>query len=358
MNKFMFLTKTALVVFTCFALAACAIRPIIGDVGFSSRINKQKEDEYTPTIEIVERIRCEARYSVAKVTMDFLKSDFAALRKNYGHLSVVKTFFSKIEYKPGKYSFNRLIDEYYIPEESQFNFSVLKQLAGSGNLNLQDELAIVQNFANSGVGYTFEFTTTENNNFSNGKLGFEFERNGGKSVLGLAGASERERKNTRTFTLAETIENLVLPRMIDGKVSDAEKKRIQECDEINFSEKENWNYPIYGKINLHESFKTFANLVLKFNLGNEQEVKPKIKSQTFQDVISFTTTHSGTLSPSIELSPIATGARINMAAIDLVGKRTDNHKLTLILQENGVNELLKVIETERFLSRGGFVVPE
>ena len=51
----------------------------------------------------------------------------------------------------------------------------------------------------------------------------------------------------------------------------------------------------------------------------------------FSDVLTFTTTYSGSVSPSIELSPVSHDFRLASATANLGGERKDIHSVTIAL---------------------------
>jgi len=345
----------------CAAITGCAIRPLPGDYGFVG-IDNEKKEVVTATSEIVKRIRCEARHAVAKVTMNFLKDDLQdAEQKPVNQFT--RDFLQRItrdNYSGTgtKYSFEKLRLEYKISKTKiESPGFVPNDGTGIGSSNFPKELTaalkLLDRFANSGIGYEFDFTITERNNVSAGAGQFDFPLAIGSARLGIGGLHERERKNQRTFRLVETIEDLVFNR---------ELIRQGNCNERNFDGKKNPNYPIYGKINLEDSFATFALLVLDVKLGQKFETENdkaglgKLFTQDLTDLITFTTTVEGSANPSITLDPLRTSANLTSASVNLSNRRVDTHQLRLILQEKNVAELATKLELDRLRDEGNAVI--
>jgi len=252
----------------------------------------------------------------------------------------------------GRFRFDNLIQpKFYNKETGKFNPILGELIDGDGTKDLKTELSIVEKFAHSGVGYEFTLTTTENNNASMGALIFDFPLSVGAARLGLGGTLNRERQNERTIKLAETIENIVF---------DKDLMKLKICNEHDFNRREDYIYPITGRINLLDSFSTYAGLVLKAGLGDEGQIKGfkdksalgKISSQDLTDVILFTTTVDGSANPSVTLDPLRTSANLTSGSIGLSNRRIDRHQLRLIIQEQNVAEILNKLEIESFRDDG------
>ncbi len=363
-----FITKTAPAALMCMVLAGCAIRPLPGNFALNGTLTDDPQE--TPTFAIVQHIRCEARYAIASVTMDFIRKSIKALEQGPRN-AIQDAIYHKISDEQGNVRFDILVgatDKFgnplqddnsslFVRRDGEFVKSLAENLNSSNGNGLGNKLKIVQAFASSGVGFEFMFTTTENNNANAGILSFTFPHRVAESKLGLGGSLTRERKNVRDLKIVETIQNIVFDEdLIDRKI----------CNEHMFDEKSksNFTYPITGKINLKDSFSTYANLVVKAGVGKNGVEKGfgsktalgKISTQDLTDLIIFTTTITGSADPSVTLDPLLTSANLSTASIGFTNTRTDMHQLRLIIQEEDVAEILKKLEIESLRDQGAALI--
>lgn len=293
------------------------------------------------TVNIVSQIRCEARYAVAAVTMDFLRAELNLLKSIDNKTPFERQFLADIE-NNGEPEFDRLLENLYRKEDGEHGFTEeAKQLQiDDGGLTLGDELKLIEEFAKSGIGYTFTFTITEDNNLSDGVLGFRFPKVGKTRTLGVGGAYKRQRKNKRVFSFAESIEDLVFdPRL----------KALGYCNEIKFEQtkRRNWHYPIYGVVGLKEIFQTYAWLALVSPFGSTDNDSVDDRVRNLTDTIQFSTAVNGSLTPAFGLTSAITEPRLTSASARLSSGRTDNHQLTLLLKPKGIDRILDQLEDER-----------
>lgn len=354
-------------------LTACAIRPLP-----ENRMTNDVPGDtqyYTVTTAIVQRIRCEARHAIAKVSMGFIINDLLDFKDKASTKEELEILDQMTA--DGKFSFDRIIDSFYTPgaqdpetrefSSGRFDPRVTALEYGSGANKLGQELEVLAAFSNSGVGYQFEFEITENNDVEGGVLNFRLPFNvASRFDVGVGGGYKRERKNKRTFTIVERIQDIVF----DEELSSAEAgQRVGyrgQCNERNFDERTNRHFPIYGKIDLFDSFSTFAGLVVNLKVGqdkidgfDEPGAKTglaKYSSQDLTDVITFTTEVSGSVKPAIVLDAIPNTFRLVSGEVALKGKRVDTHKLTLILQQKDVVDILEKLELERLRNSGSVTV--
>ncbi|MEM7067336.1 MAG: hypothetical protein AAF478_00505 [Pseudomonadota bacterium] len=340
-------------------LAGCAIKPVPGDYyplrsSLDSSLENAGIKRNNTTLAIAERIRCEARYSVAKATMDLLASDLLKLQEKNNKSRFEEFFLNKIENPSGQMSFDLLIRHFY-KKGVGFRPEVLKLQQNErgkqldGILTLGDELKLIEQFAKSEVGFNLQFTITEDNGASAGALNFKFARHNGTKNLGLGGNYTLKRKNQRVFSFAEVVEELVLDKRLDSPNS--------HCNELEFDQnvKSNFHLPIYGKIGLDESFLTYAGLNLSGSFGNSgTSIAPNKVFQNITDTITFTTTTSGSVTPSIVLSNFASASHITNASVKLAGGRINQHQLILIIQPGtkDLQGLINRLDTERFIDSG------
>ncbi len=339
--------------FWAIALSGCAIQPVPKD--FGTNIVPKGKGEMTATTAIVQRVRCEARYAIAKVTMGFLKSDFEVLEDKY-RTEQEDVIYQALLDRNNRLSFDQLINNFYTKGRG-FDRRLSQVVKGSGDNDLGAELNIISAFAGSGVGYQFEFEITVNNDVTGGLLSFKFLRTNGSTTLGLGGDYKRARKNVRRFKIAETIEEIVLDIDLRHETNNGE----MYCNEHDFSERANYHFPIYGKVDLLDSFSTFAGIIVKANIGDpDKEIGNsafgKFAGQDLRDEISFTTELSGTANPAITLNPLTNSLNLASGKVGLTNKRSDIHRLTLILQENGVGNILEKLELERLEDDGNSII--
>lgn len=161
-------------------------------------------------------------------------------------------------------------------------------------------------YANGGIGYDFSFTMTENNNVGAGAtFEFPFLSKFGTFGTDVAAGRDRKRETERKFIIAETFEEL---------------ERLGGCDPKD--DRENWTYPITGRIGLDEVVRTYFALD---SAGTEL--------RSFSDQVAFTTTIGGSIKPKVELNPLAGQLRLTEASGSLVGNRTDLHKVRIVVAQ-------------------------
>ena len=346
------ISKILAVTGLCAAIAGCAIRPLPGDLRSISEF-KTGPGEITPTTAIVRRIRCEARYAIAKISMSYLEDELSniELQAASGNLSSHQLeTVGMMKDKNGNYAFNEIIKNFYLPDQDKFKerfVRLAKDHNTTGDVAFTDEISALLGFAKSGIGYEFQFDIVEDNNINAGMLNFQFPRVNGTETLGLGGAYTRQRKNVRTFKIAETIKDIVRNGILQ-KLG---------CDEKNFSargyKKSQFHWPIYGYLNILDSFSTFAALILETNLKEDDKnfldstAIQKLASRDLTDVITFTTTINGSADPRITIAPLASASNITNAKVGFVNSRKDTHKLTLVITPNGADNALEKLELDQ-----------
>ncbi|MDJ0613612.1 MAG: hypothetical protein QNJ29_08020 [Rhizobiaceae bacterium] len=345
----------------CAVVAGCAIRPVPTSQPSIAKF-ELGEGEITPTTAIVRRIRCEARSAIARITMSYIKEDsehFAAAyeagkiknedRKIYENISdfnpkdgkrviVFDKFISRFDFDAKKPRF----------QENFYNWAKRHQRTPPpGEEYFTDSLDILSLFARSGVAYEFVFDITENNDANMGVLNFGFTGNSTETALNFGGNYGRTRKNVRSFKFAETIGDIVENTLL--------RYRYDNCNDVNYKEvnRKNYHLPIYGSIDIIDSFSTFAALLVETNFADPpkgSDGKPltigksnlsKLSAQDLLDEIEFTTTINASADPTITLSG---SQALNKASAKLAAGRVDKHTLTLLLQPNGIANALEKLE--------------
>jgi hypothetical protein len=253
--------------------AGCAIHPLPEDV------------TGVPTYYIVRQIRCEARSAVIETAINGLI--------NYGT-------------NAGDPEITRIAREFQDGTRpiATFSHKLFR------NKRISD---IVRAFYDTGVAYNFNLEMTEINDLGT-EINFLKPFTESRLTVGVNAGFNRQRVNTRTFTVTDTFGGLI------------RNVGINYCHE-KFMKTENYIYPIAGRIGIEKMVHDFINMTLFANLrGNTADGKGP---PTLVDALEFTTSISGSATPSIVFSP--TGMGWSLLDANLTGKasRTDLHKVTV-----------------------------
>lgn len=175
--------------------------------------------------------------------------------------------------------------------------------------NVRDTLSL---FWKTGVAYNFKLEMTEINNLG-GDINFLKTFTKSSLTLGLTAGLDRQRQNTRTFTVTDNFGDLVQklsPKYCDKKIV-----------------KENYIYPIAGRIGVEEMVQTFVYLSLFGNLGGKED-NPK-GPPTLVDALNFETTISGSASPKVTFTPIGRGFSVSDFSLNATASRKDAHSVVV-----------------------------
>jgi hypothetical protein len=236
-------------------------------------------------------------------------------------------------------------------------------------------------YASAVIVYHFTFTITENNK-ADASADFKLPLTSGTFSFGIGGGTEKERAGERDFTVTDTFAEVLeeIYEIGEQKMPDGKKKKVllrkrKDCTQE--AKRENWIYPIAGRIGIEETIRTFVGLHKLHLLDTKgsqydfpdaaaqapvrpppqtaprsfpgqysyfakkapgkaaptkaKKAKEEGNAEEFSDEILFTTTISGNLSPKVELKPTGSGLRLTGADATLSGKREDKHKLILTL---------------------------
>jgi hypothetical protein len=171
--------------------------------------------------------------------------------------------------------------------------------------------SIVKLFFDTGVAYNFNLEMTETND-----LGTEINLLkpfiDSKLTVGISAGFNRQRVNTRSFTVTDTFAQLV--RDVSPEY----------C--AKFIVTANYVYPITGRIGVEKMVQDFINLTLFANLAGPGD---GAGPPTLVDALEFSTTISGSASPKIEFSPIGMGLSVTDAKVTGALSRIDLHKVTV-----------------------------
>jgi hypothetical protein len=166
-------------------------------------------------------------------------------------------------------------------------------------------------FWNTGVAYNFTLDMTETNNLDT-QLDFLQVVPGSVPTLGLSAGLDRQRENTRTFTLTDDFKGLL------------NLKPATYCDG-HIASGENQIYPITGKIGIERFIDEFVRLALFTDLGASKDGG----APTMVDTLQFTTAISGSAAPKIVFAPVGRGFQVADASLTALASRKDIHTLTM-----------------------------
>jgi hypothetical protein len=164
---------------------------------------------------------------------------------------------------------------------------------------------ILAEYGEVAVAYDFNFEISEHDNLD-ASLAFKLPFTAPNVFdLGAAGSLRKTRIGKRTFSSQETFYDLIL--------------RDQWCG--NFEPRDrNLAYPITGSIGLRKVVETF--MVLSEQGGGKD---------SFVDALTFTTTISGSVNPSVKLNPVPDSFRLVNASAGFSADRTDLHQVKISL---------------------------
>lgn len=164
--------------------------------------------------------------------------------------------------------------------------------------------SILAEYGEVAVAYDFNFEISEHDNLD-ASLAFKLPFSPNVFDLGAAGSLHKTRVGRRTFSSQETFYDLIL--------------RDQWCG--NFEPRDrNLLYPITGSIGLRKVVETF--MALSEQGGGKD---------SFVDALTFTTTISGSVNPSVKLNPVPDSFRLVNASAGASADRTDLHQVKISL---------------------------
>jgi hypothetical protein len=274
--------------------SGCAIHPLPEDVSG------------VPTYVIVHQIRCEVRQAIIDIALGWLTSENQAGRR------------IPVDPVSRNIALEFLNHRRPIRELSPKLFKHNKEIA-----------EIIAAFYDTGVAYTFDLDMSEVNNvdpqvdllkiFPNAKL-----------TIGIKGGFDRKRENERLFTVTDSFRGLVIGLPPEYCLNPTTGR--------DYVVSENYIYPITGRIGVHRMMNDFVELTLFENLGGPKE-KPT-GPPTLVDQLSFTTTISGSVTPTITFTPAGTRLQVMDASLPVSVTRTDLHKVTVGLALAGAGPKL------------------
>jgi len=258
-------------------LSNCAIHPLPENV------------TGVDTPDIVRQIRCEARQAVIDEIRHWLASRAAA----------------------GDPISQQLMAKYDASPESISGFNA-KVFPAS----YVEERRTVNLFYTAAIAYTFDLKMIENNDLT------AFNANlvrpsppQPKFTLGLGAAALLDRVNERKFTATDTFGSLL-------QLNAAVVRDRRYC--TGFIVKENYVYPIAGRIGVDKAIHDFINLTLFEHLSGDKGAPP-----TMTDDLTFTTTVSASVNPAVTFTPVGRAFQFSDGSLNAAFKRSDVHEVTI-----------------------------
>jgi hypothetical protein len=248
-------------------VAGCAIRPLPEHVTGVTTFN------------IVKQIRCETRQAVFDTFID-------AMTKN-----------SDVFGEPAQ----RVALQFKDDPASMYKLNP--------NLFTGDAKQFFQFFWKTGVAYNFTLDMTETDNLD-AQIDLLRTLSASKQTFGFKAGVDRDRENTRVFTITDDFAGL-----LDIKPRDYCEGHLVA---------ENPIYPMAGKIGIEPFIKEFVKISLFTPLDNKDGGAP-----TMVDTLAFTTTVSGSAVPMVTFAPVGPSLNVADASLTADVSRKDLHTLIM-----------------------------
>lgn len=272
------LRRYVFVVGSLSVLTGCAIHPVPEDV------------TGVDTVDIVKQIRCEAREALTGIIKAKLQ-DWA---------------------NRGSQEAAALVREYRSNPDAISNFSP-KFFPGPQYVEVR---RFIQLFAETAIAYNFDLIMTENNDLTTDiTLLRTLVRP--KFTLGINAGAKRKRSNQRTFTTADSFGYLVTQLNRKNRYGE------QYCD--GKIVRENYIYPLSGRVGVDKTVTTFVELSVFGGLGGPKGSGPP----TMADKLTFTTVMNLSANPKIEFTPVTSAFQLTSAALNASADRSDTHQLSI-----------------------------
>lgn len=270
-------------------LAGCSVHPIPDDVTLD-------------TFSIAKRVECEAHHAVYSTVIEYMKNSKNPEVQELG-----------AELLTGR----RKLDE-----------SALKEFERRSPTGKE----VIARWKTVKMGFGFAFKITEHNN-NGGAASLNIPVGLATLVVGVSALENKSREAVREFELVMDLGELLLSSACKSGLA-ASGRAI--------------SYPISGDIGLAETFRTFTALWL--DAGERLRLSDRkygTKLDGFVDVLTFTTTISGGISPEVTLAASKNSARITKASLSHSSSRTDEHKLyVLIIPEKPAAPTTKAVAVQ------------
>jgi hypothetical protein len=196
------------------------------------------------------------------------------------------------------------------------------------------------------IAYSFDLTMDESDNFGPKVDGVGPWLN--KFTLGISGDANRERSNERTFTLTDTLGDLLVnvsnprqsPPYCNGEIVGA-----------------NYVYPIAGQIGVYKTIHTFFELNVFTNVAatdsSSKSGSDAISAPTLTDKLIFTTTIDASITPMVTFAPVGKAFQFADASFTAMAKRIDTHKVYVSLAvESSANAAAVALQNFVFSRQG------
>ena len=263
--------RAAVPLISSFALAACAIHPVQQDV------------TGVPTAVLVKHIRCETRLAIQDKALQMLR-----------------------DYRAGGDQASELADTLSAIRGKTWHVNPNRDLTDA------KERAFYFRYIQTGVAYDLTFDITEDNSATLAADPVRLITNGMYGI-GLNSTGDFSRENSRHFIMSDTFSNLLTNDSLDCADEPREGYRPS-----------NYAYPISGTIGIAELISTFVDL----NESSSLQELTSGNSRVFADTLIFMTTVSGTVNPSVTITPV--GHKWGLAAptnFNASAKRIDKHQM-------------------------------
>jgi hypothetical protein len=264
-----------------FFASGCAIHPLPQDV------------TGVDTYHIVRQIRCEARETIRLEVINWMKKLAAAGDPLAEQLA--------LQYESAPDSISTFRPELFTGRDRVLIRSVAKL------------------FFDAGIAYSFQLTMTEDNNLMT-NLSFLKPFTQPVFTLGVNANADRQRTNTRTFTVTDTF-GYLLTKL------NTEVRGVHYCDGQLVAA--NYVYPIAGRIGIDRMVRDFIELTLFANLVEPKATQGGAGAPTMVDQLTFTTNIGGSLNPMVVFTPVTHAFQLTNASLTAKADRLDTHQVTV-----------------------------
>lgn len=171
-------------------------------------------------------------------------------------------------------------------------------------------------FAETAIAYNFDLTMTENNDLTT-DISLVRPFVSPKLTLGIGAGAKRKRSNQRTFTTADTFGYLI------NQLNRKNRYDEHYCD--GKVVRENFIYPLAGRVGVDKTVVTFVELSVFGGLGGDKGKGPP----TMADKLTFTTVVNISANPKIEFTPVTSAFQLASAGLNASADRTDMHQVSV-----------------------------
>ena len=166
-------------------------------------------------------------------------------------------------------------------------------------------------YAKHHIGYDFTLDMQEYNKLEGGKLELTELLTGGSLKLAFNGGFEKARGNKRFFRLTETFAHLV----------ETTREHCGSAGRADFI------YPIAGKVGLDEIVITYGRLGRLSGFAKQSDKGNVV----FSDTVTFTTTMTAGISPTLTLAARSHGFKATSATVNDTNQRKDTNMVVVAM---------------------------